>query len=380
MTYPDRLGVYRVGDLKFYSKLEAIEMHTKTGIHPHWDFNEAVFDTYDWTVEPKKNILELYQQRAIQLREQYDYIILMYSGGSDSHTVLQSFLDNDIKIDELCSWINYKGTDSKKSQLNEEIYDTAIPAVTEFSQTHPWLKHRVLDLTDIMLDHMTNKGLGHEWIYKTNHFLGPNVVSRENIVSKVSEWRNMVDSGKKLCVLWGKDKPRVHQIDGKFAFRFLDLNDDAASVLSMSGQQDYSDEWFYWAPDLPELLIKQAHIIKNYLSTANVHTLPFVTNCCTGLSYTQRKNQQYWLSIQGTSHLVYPQWSEPEVTGAKPPSIVLPPRDNWFYSIAEHSVKRNLVEGLRKLQQQLPDYWKNDPKDFVKGIKACWSKPYFLER
>ena len=45
MTYQDKLGVYRVGDFKFYSKLEAIEMHAKTGIHPHWDFNEAVFSS-----------------------------------------------------------------------------------------------------------------------------------------------------------------------------------------------------------------------------------------------------------------------------------------------------------------------------------------------
>jgi hypothetical protein len=37
--------VYRLGDLKFYSKLEAIEMHAKTGVHLHWDFNEAAFLT-----------------------------------------------------------------------------------------------------------------------------------------------------------------------------------------------------------------------------------------------------------------------------------------------------------------------------------------------
>ena len=92
ISYPDRLGCYRVGDLKFYSKLEAIEMHTRTGIHPHWDFNEAVFSSYDWTVEPEENILELYRQRAQQLRDKYDYIILIYSGGADSETILQSFI------------------------------------------------------------------------------------------------------------------------------------------------------------------------------------------------------------------------------------------------------------------------------------------------
>jgi hypothetical protein len=56
MTYPDKFGVYRVGNLKFYSKLEAIEMHAKTGTHPHWDFNETVFDSYDWTQEPEESL------------------------------------------------------------------------------------------------------------------------------------------------------------------------------------------------------------------------------------------------------------------------------------------------------------------------------------
>ena len=79
MTTQDKLGVYRVGDLKFYSKLEAIEMHTKTGIHPHWDFNEAVFSCYDWTKEPLLSLQELYKIRALQLRKDYDYIILNYS-------------------------------------------------------------------------------------------------------------------------------------------------------------------------------------------------------------------------------------------------------------------------------------------------------------
>jgi hypothetical protein len=378
--YQDKLGCYRVGDLKVYSKLEAIELHTKTGIHPHWDFNEAVFSSYNWTIEPTENILELYRQRAQQLREKYDYIILMYSSGSDSHTALQSFMDNDIKLDEVCSWINYKGTSNKKSYLNEEVYESAIPNIDKLRQTYPWLKHRVIDLTDIILDHVGDKTLGYDWIYKINNCFGPNNIARENIVSNVQEWADLVESGKKLCVVWGKDKPRVHHIDGKFVFRFIDIIDDAASVYSMSGQQPYCDEFFFWTPDLPKLLIKQAHIIKNYLSTSNIQQLPFVSNQSSGLSYRTIEGQQYWLSIEGTSHLVYPNWVEGPVFIPKPITIVIAPRDEWFYPMDDsHLAKRNLVEGLTKINQKVSDYWKNDPTDFVKGIKGCWSKSYFLE-
>ena len=129
MNYPDKLGCYRVGDLKFYSKLQAIEMHTKTGIHPHWDFNEAVFDSYDWTVEPTEPLTEIYRARAQQLRDQYDYIVLMYSGGADSHNVLMSFLNNDIKLDEVASMSNQQATGDKNSWMNTEIFNVAIPTV-----------------------------------------------------------------------------------------------------------------------------------------------------------------------------------------------------------------------------------------------------------
>ena len=182
-------------------------------------------------------------------------------------------------------------------------------------------------------------------------------------------------------MVWGKDKPRVHHLDGKFAFRFIDLVDDVASVYSMSGQQPYTDEFFFWTPDLPKLLIKQAHIIKNYLSNTNVQQLPFVSNRKTGLSYRTIGDQQYWLSIPGTSHLVYPNWVEGPVVCHKPSTIVLSVRDGWFYDISDtHLAKRNLNEGLAKLQQEVPDYWKNDPTDFLKGIKGCWSRSYFLEK
>ena len=62
--YPDPLGVYRISNLKFYSKLEAIEFSTRTGQPIHWDFNEAVFSSYDWTKEPSQSLSELYRQRA----------------------------------------------------------------------------------------------------------------------------------------------------------------------------------------------------------------------------------------------------------------------------------------------------------------------------
>jgi len=61
----------------------------------------------DWTKEPKESFKELCRQRAEQIRDTYDYVIVYFSGGSDSTTVMNAFLDNGIKIDEVVT-IRYK--------------------------------------------------------------------------------------------------------------------------------------------------------------------------------------------------------------------------------------------------------------------------------
>ena len=97
----DKLGFYMLGGKKFYTKPEALVEATKTGIFPEWNFNRNVFDSYNWSVEPNIDIKELYRLRALQLREKYDYLILAYSGGADSHNILLSFMRQNIHIDEI---------------------------------------------------------------------------------------------------------------------------------------------------------------------------------------------------------------------------------------------------------------------------------------
>jgi hypothetical protein len=96
-------GAYLVGGVPYANKLEAcLALNRIPGDHHvHWDYHEHVYDHQPWTHEPPVSIEELYRQRALQLREQYDHLVLFYSGGADSHTILQTFIKNNIKIDEV---------------------------------------------------------------------------------------------------------------------------------------------------------------------------------------------------------------------------------------------------------------------------------------
>jgi hypothetical protein len=245
---------------------------------------------------------------------------------------------------------------------------------------YPWIKHRIIDLTNHTLDFFASNTHKFDWIYKLNNFFSPNNACRDNFAFKIKDWADIINSGKKLCIVWGKDKPRVLKENGKFCVRFLDLIDDAATVTSISGQSPYVDEFFYWSPSKPEIIIKQGHLIKNYLSVNDPSTLPFVSLEKSDLAYTEFKNQKYWLSNHGIHKLIYPRWDISTWSFGKPPSIIVSLRDTWFYNISDvELVKKNFDLGLAKLVSDIPDYWKNDPTDFSKGIKLCWSKNYFLE-
>ena len=45
-------------------------------------FHDHLFKKFDWTVEPDVSLQNLYKLRAQQIRDEYDYVILSFSGGS----------------------------------------------------------------------------------------------------------------------------------------------------------------------------------------------------------------------------------------------------------------------------------------------------------
>ena len=48
----DKFGFYQVGDFRTYSKFEAAEQQVKTGQKMRWNFNDTVYQSFDWTQEP----------------------------------------------------------------------------------------------------------------------------------------------------------------------------------------------------------------------------------------------------------------------------------------------------------------------------------------
>jgi hypothetical protein len=378
----DKFGYYRVGELKTYSKLEAVELHARAGHHPNWIFNETVFSSYNWQVEPQESLLQLYKQRAEQIRKKYDYLVLMYSGGSDSSNILDTFVNNNIKLDECASFWAQGADKDFTSHFSTEVAQVAIPRMASL----PYIPHRLLDLSEIMNQVYTNNDVKFDWIYFMNTYFSPNNYVRSHLRRLIPAYKKLIDSGKSVCFIWGAEKPRLHQVDGKYCVRFQDLVDNVVSPWQQQNPVDGEfDELFYWSPEFVTGLIKQSHVIMRYLKQAPIDPVNFSsTSQRYNYGSTVRNGQTWHLTADGINQLLYPSWDIKTISVGKPRSPVWSNRDDWFFkTIGWSEAGRNFLNGITKLDQVLSNsldgYWKNDQEDIVKGVKGCLSRPYFLE-
>jgi hypothetical protein len=269
------LGYYTCDGLEFESKIQACFHSLKVNKPVDWVFNDLEFKLYDWTQEPEDSLDQLYDKRAKDLREKYDYLILSYSGGSDSHQILMSFIRQGIHLDELlintmekgwapCTIIDPTNTSSLNS--GAEHYLQTIPRLKEVEKFIPRTKITICDLTDHVTDSLLSAG-DASWVLQKREALNPIGITRFNYVY-FNEVRKRFDKEKKIGIILGVEKPKSLIEDGKFWIRF---NDRAANMVTVIDHiKDYDNsviEYFYWSPDCVPLLIKQGHIIRRWLQT-----------------------------------------------------------------------------------------------------------------
>jgi len=95
-------GHWEVGNREFKNKFQALIFATETNQEVDYIYFDQIWKDFDRSLLGKISLKELYRQRARQIRDSYDYLILYFSGGADSYNVLRSFIDNNIKLDEVC--------------------------------------------------------------------------------------------------------------------------------------------------------------------------------------------------------------------------------------------------------------------------------------
>jgi hypothetical protein len=197
---------------------------------------------------------------------------------------------------------------------------------------------------------------------------------RNNIHQASVGAQKAADSGKTVGFILGMDKPRVMFKDNTYQCAFLDL------FMTMSvgprdlllGKNWCVDELFYWTPDLPELVIKQAHLVMNFFKKNPALRYLIETAY---LGKWQHQEEYYEIC----KALCYPYWNRDAFQTDKIINPTLPEHDNWYLKTHSIESKKNWIAGLNEIDRLVDKKWLNNGS-IRNGIEGSWSKFYTLSK
>lgn len=380
-----QFGYYQIGDYKTFSKIDAIEIEARTGKTITWHFNDEIYSCYDWTKEPTESIEELYMARARQIREKYDYLVLFYSGGSDSHNMLMSFVHAGVPVDEIVSLSYYQGDGDKQSFMNKESFETALPFAEHLKETNPVFRNTLvteLDISYITRNLFDRVGI-HDLRYYSNTVPSVNNMAKTFIRETHPRYQQLIKD-KKLAFVWGSEKPlQIWFEQGKFYFQFTDLFGCCVGARTQDlNRAEEHDELFYSTPDNPKIAIKMCHLVKNFLTNSSVPN-PWLSNTePSSLGHIPKWHdnrwQTFWLTKNGSNFVVYPWFDSSLYSQPKITNLLYSDRDIWFY---KHPDADPYHEFVSSMTQQFGEKWIiNDSENDTIIVRKFYSKPYCLTK
>lgn len=356
-------GFWLVDNEVVFSKVKSILQAQERNTHDvRYYYYDHIFSLYDWRIEPTQTLTELYVERARQLRQNYDYLILLYSGGSDSSNALKTFLYNNVKLDEVAYWYTSNNEDTNRTNL--EIIHAANNML-----------HRVRDEYNITVRKLDDKPYFEktkltniEWTHSAEPALVAAQLNKEAMLFDNSDWLRIANSGKRVAVITGLEKPRIFYDNGWKA-AFLDVSHAYNWESNHIKSRDITLESFYLTPDMPQITIKQSHVLANYIDSAyNSDTI------LNNFSYTSGKfAQDLYFKLCRT--VLYPYWNDNTYSIGKdaPP---LTEKYKWVWN-SNTQLSETYLQGLAYLNEKIDPYFLNGGSVY-KGLVGNWSKSYNL--
>lgn len=263
----------------FTTKFKALEHASVTKQDVGFYFYNTIWDSFDRTLLGKTKLTDLYRDRAIQLRDSYDYLVLHYSGGSDSHNILHTFLTNNIKLDEVTvrwpkHWLDGKSykvnnTDTSASNAPSEFNYTIKPTLKYLQENHPNIKINIVDFTENISSLATDSNLEKRilTINSSRSALSSIVQRLDENVDRMMATTSTTNVGH----IFGIEKPALFLQNNQLFFYFSDVAFDTTSM-----EQGMNVEPFYWTGDFPKLAMEQIYQVglffkhnKQYLNLLN---------------------------------------------------------------------------------------------------------------
>lgn len=204
----------------------------------------ATFDSFNWTLPVTQSVSALEDERVKQIAAKGQPIRLMYSGGSDSHTIADAFLRNRIAIRyTLLEYTNLTGTQLDGDRIMGLKLDRLTRLHRSYGMALPEYEIIRIDSTKIE-EHFTTNFFEHSSYYNCNQSFN---VNQTESTLRWSRW-----APETTINVYGIEKPRIYLDDVGLYWQIT----DTMSMYAHSTQ--YDSTWFYIHEDLPELIQAQA--------------------------------------------------------------------------------------------------------------------------
>lgn len=229
-------------------------------VYFHW-FDDALA-RLDVSVEPLQTHDELCRQRAQELRDTYGYLRLWFSGGADSQTALDSFVNNNIHLDEIVL-TQYPDNVNNVNPAETSDRENAIAALPALQK----IKHKLTRTKVTLLQPGVNDI--NEWF---NGATEPDKISGfDSLDGNVSFNMELGWAlGTKLknqdptdfCDILGGSKVRLWKNKNNWYFYFIDSAVHDAMFSSRT-------EDFFVSRTIPELYLKTVYMLRQFHINSN---------------------------------------------------------------------------------------------------------------
>jgi hypothetical protein len=253
---------YSVNDIKFNRDIDALIYASQNpgNIMYHLDFEIFKKHNYNfWLTEPEKDIQFYFDKYAKIIKNSYDNIYLSYSGGTDSHTILNTFISNNIKDLTL---INISETNPINTKLYHEIKKPINLLSNKYRNIFKNLRYKLVGYDDNYLDTYIDPSVWESIIRYSpgawnTHF---NQVNRSNVLLR---YFNDANSNKLLtlkskdCLVYGYEKPYITIKNDWWGWQT-----DNNMVVYLDGRVPYfnavNNIYFFISNEVPEIQVKMA--------------------------------------------------------------------------------------------------------------------------
>jgi hypothetical protein len=346
-NYPQ--GYYQVGNKLYINKhtamVEAVNNHNNEKISYHF-FDES-WTNFDRNKIGQYSLNELYRQRAQQLRNQYDYLILYFSGGADSYNVLRSFCDNNIHLDEICvKWC----TDVFNS--NRHIYTPNTVDLTSYNYLSEW-DYAIKPVLEWVAQHHSDiKITILDWFKDRDSTTIANAFALVNHfhdceINSLAIWSpneaRQLELGKTVGSIYGIDKPNMF-IDTNSQQWKLFFSDTTVAMGTPNPDNVWGTEYFYITPNMPEIIFEMAHQL--IIESRNNNLLAQVLDIKTANNMSEFQVRQ-----KIVRHILYNNWTD-RFQCFKPTIKERSDKHFWIYRSDELSDYKNLYEELKTYYDQ----------------------------